>query len=371
MSRETIYEIACEMLRTTSKFDKDVAEIKYINKDGQEQSLLGVVKVNTSVYSYKYRGKSEENIERAFDAVVSGMLEFLESYPAPFSFKQKTRDNFYAWLKRIQVAYDVSGTEIPKSMEPSKSDRHIGVAILKHLHPREGVTVKKMAADLKVTPRAIQKDLNKLSSSANNSSDQDERIRLGGQPLQATIETVKDPDTGEEVNPKAYFTRNTVSPLVLQENIMQLATLLKALCRQFWDYNDDSARIIAIDIWNQMTKYAQEKIKRYYTYDNKDLVFFIGMLDDDFPDGRKCPYYTERQMLDRLETPLPADQALPALMKVQDRTGLITLTDGRTIFAKRLCYATTDDDVAAYEAIDPHGNRVVFTMDQVEEVEII
>ena len=116
---------------------------------------------------------------------------------------------------------------------------------------------------------------------------------------------------------------------------------------------------------------AQNKIKSYYTYDNKDLAYFIGMLDEDFPDGRMCPYHTERQMLDRLETPLPADQALPALMKVEDRTGLITLTDGRTIFAKRLCYATTDDDVAAYEAIDPHGNRVVFTMDQVEEVEII
>ena len=95
------------------------------------------------------------------------------------------------------------------------------------------------------------------------------------------------------------------------------------------------------------------------------------MLDDDFPDDQKCPYYTEQQMLDKLETPLPVDQAIPALMKVENRAGLISLTDGRTILAKRLSYASTDDEIAAYEAIDPHGNHVIFTTAQVEEVDPI
>ena len=372
MSRESIYEIAYEMLNTTNVFSKDVSELRYINKDGKKQSLIALVKEQASQYSYKYRGKSEQNIQKAFDVVASAMTEYLESYPAPFSFKQRTRANFKRWLEKIQISYDVPDIELPKELSASRNEKHIGLAILKLLHPRKGTTVREMAAALDITPRAVQKDLIKLSSSPPDSKDdQDIRIRLGGQPLQAEIDTIKDPITGNEVNPKAYVTHNSVSPLVLQENIMQLATLLKSLCRQFWDYSDDSARIIAVDIWNQMTDYAQNKIKSHYTYDNKDLAYFIGMLDEDFPDGRMCPYHTERQMLDRLETPLPIDQALPSLMKVEKRTGIISLRDGRTIRAKRLLPATTADGNIAYEAVDPEGNHVIFTKEQVEEVEII
>ena len=100
MSRESIYEIAYEMLNTTNVFSKDVSELRYINKDGKKQSLIALVKDQASQYSYKYRGKSEQNIQKAFDVVASAMTEYLESYPAPFSFKQRTRANFKRWLEK-------------------------------------------------------------------------------------------------------------------------------------------------------------------------------------------------------------------------------------------------------------------------------
>lgn len=372
MSRETLYEIACEMLQTTNQYSKDVSEIKYTNRQGTSVSLLDCVKKETSAFSYKYRGKSEQNIRMAFDSITWAMSEYLEGYPAPFAFKQNTRDRFVLWLEKIEELFSVTNVKSPYGLGSSTSETHTGIAILKLLHARQGTTVREMADELHVSTRAIQKDLVKLSFSASSrDANTDIRIRLGGQPLQAKIDTIKDPETYKEIVPKRYLTHNSVSPLVLQENIMQLATLLKALCRQFCDHEDDSAKIIAVDIWNQMSEYAQNKIKRYYAYNNEDLSFFIKLLEDNFPDDHACPFHTERELLDRLETSLPIDQALPALMKVEGRTGIISLCNGITVFSKKLLPVMLEDGTPAYEAVDAEGGRHVFTEEQVEEIEIL
>lgn len=272
MGRETIYEIACEMLESTNVFNKEVSAIRYVNSLRVTISLQGLLEEETSTYSRNLRGKSARNIQYAYDSIALAMATYLEGYPAPFSFKQKTKKKFGQWLDKIGNSFAVSDTKARQGMASSKKEVHTGVAILKMLHDRKGATVKEMADELGLTPRAIQKELAEISACEEEAVEQ---LRLGGQPLHAKIVTRKKEGTDKEIIPKRYYTRNSVNPLVLQENIMQLGTLLRALSRRFWDAADDSARIIAIDIWSQMSQYAQEKIKTVFIYDDEDLESFV------------------------------------------------------------------------------------------------
>ena len=187
---------------------------------------------------------------------------------------------------------------------------------------------------------------------------------LGGQPVHTDI-SYHDKDTH-----RRFYSSNTVHPIVLQENITQLATLLKALCHQFYDYEDDKSVIIAIDIWYQMSEYAQNKIKHYFAYNDSDFSAFIDMIDDDCPDDHVIRYYTEREMLKRLETPMPIDDALAFLMKVAGRTGTIILSTGERLSIKQLSPMYQDDGNCAYKALDINGNVTVFRRSQVDDIQL-
>jgi len=189
-------------------------------------------------------------------------------------------------------------------------------------------------------------------------------FRLGGQPLLAEIELVDKTET--RAKHKRFRTLNSVHPLVLQENIMQLATLLKALSHQYYDQADDVSRIIAVDIWSQMSEYARKKIIDYYTFDDVVLEDFIFEINNPCPDNHACVYHTEKELLQEIE--MPIDQALPHLMKVSGRTGIIKLTSGDRIVVQQIIPTTLRDGTKAYQVIDNEGNSTLLTKDQIEDV---
>lgn len=363
MSGETIFAIACEMLQTTNIFSKKVSEIRYANNQHEEVCLLDLVEKEINRYNHRLRGKTEHNLQCAYDAIAKAMPKYIDNgYSAPFSFKQRTKGNFAAWLKRIGESYTVSNAYIPEELTADEEDT--GIAMLKLLHAREGVTYEEIADELGIGERAIQKDLVKLSPSLYSGDKKPyPPFRLGGQPLLAEIELIQQ---GKSASEKRFRTMNSVHPLVLQENIMQLGTILGALCHQYHDYEDELSPLIAIDIWSQMSEYAREKVKTYYAFDNQDLKHFIDMLEDECPDDHVCGYHTERELLNEIE--MPIDQALRYLMKVEGRTGTIILKDGKHIQVHRLHPSIRDDGLSTYEAFDCDGNSVVFTKNQVVDI---
>lgn len=369
MGRETIYEIACEMLQTTNIYSKDVSEIKYTNSQQDVVSLLELVKRETALCPRGLRGKTETNLQHAYDSIAVAMKEYLSSHPAAFSFRQRAKLRFGEWLDAIFDTYDIRSKSYRSDLDIDRSDVDIGVAIIKALHPRNGVAIDELADQLSITTRAVQKDLLKLDMSLYGRGKTKDygrspypQFRLGGHPLKTEI------NYDDKTTPRRFRSRNTVHPLVLQENITELATILKALCRQFFDCEDDKCLLIALDIWYQMSDYAQQKIKLYFAFNNPDLSAFIDLLEDDCPDDHVCAYHSEKELLTLLETPMPIDDALAFLMKVPGRTGIIILDTGKRIDVYRLLPIHQSDGSCAYEALDIEGNHTVFRGDQVIDI---
>lgn len=371
MSRETIFEIACEMLQNTNIYRKDVTEIKFTNSQQDIVSLVELVKIEATLAQCNRRGRTEENLQRAFNAIAQAMIAYLSTYTATFSFKRRTTIKFSEWLDKIYDLYDIHDKSAGNELKVNRADIDIGVAMLKALHPRQGATIKELEEQLDITDRAVQKDLVKLDPKLYERGKKEKKgkgpytaFRIGGQPLTADIRY----DTTEI--PRRFYLRNTIHPLVLQENIMELATLLKALCRQFFDHEDDRSRLIALDIWCQMSEYAQKKIKYYFAFDNLDFSDFISMLEDDCPDDHVCVFHTEKEMLQMIETSMPIEDALSYLMKVSGRTGTIVLRTGTKINVKQLEPVYQENGIHAYTAVDVNGNAIVFTKDQVQDVHL-
>lgn len=358
--------IAIEMLQQTNVFSKAVSELKYRDNQGNEEiSLVACVESKTKKHNHRFRGKSGQNLLLAYNCIAQAMVAYLESYSAVFSFKQQTREYFVAWLKKIGQVYGIADAIIPDELEIGTQERDAGIAMLKLLHAREGITYEEMKNGLgRKSLRSIHKDLIKISPSLHKGEGEpDVPFRLGGQPLVAEIELIN-PDE-YSASKKRFRTRNSVHPLVLQENIMQLATLLKALAVQYYDQEDDVSRIIAIDIWSQMSPYARKKIVDFYAFDDLKLSDFIFEIGDPSPDDHSV-YRTEKELLQEIE--MPVDQALRYIMKATGRTGTIKLVTGELIVAKEIYPVFLDNGSSAYRIIDNAGKTLMLTKENIEDV---
>ena len=366
MSRESIFDIAYEMLVQTNIFPKDISELRYTSRWQEEPiTLLGCVEKNTKKCDPRFRGKSERNLQTAYTCIATAMVAYLESYPAVFSFKQQTREYFVAWLEKIGQVYAIADATKPDELEIGTQERDAGIAMLKLLHARDGVTYEEMKNGLgRKSLRSIHKDLIKIFPSLHKGDGApDVPFRLGGQPLVAEIELIN-PDE-YSASKKRFRTLNSVHPLVLQENIMQLATLLKALAVQYYDQEDDVSRIIAIDIWSQMSPYARKKIVDFYAFDDLKLSDFIDEIGDPSPDDHSV-YRTEKELLQEIE--MPVDRALRYIMKATGRTGTIKLVTGEHIVAKEIYPAILDNGSNAYRVIDSTGKTLMLTKENIEDV---
>lgn len=369
MARETLYEIAYEMMQTTNVFDKDISEIKYTSReDGElaEITLLTLVKENAQRDDgYKYRGKSRENAHRAYDCIAGALVEYLAKYSSAYSYRQRLKAKFKAWLKAIDLDYDLENRSIPEELEPDEVD--LGIKMVKLLHNRRGMSYDDFTRELELqSERSVQKYLVKLSPSlysgpANKSPYPP--FYLGGRPLYAEIKNIGDP---YEAGHKRFISRNTVHPLVLQQNIMQLATMMKALCHQYEDYGDEMARFIAVDLWYQLSEYAQNKIKNYYAYSDPDLSYFIRVIDDECPDDHAVYQKEKEYLLDDIERPI--DMALGDLCKVGGRTGTIILKTGKRINVRYMKQTPNTFGKKEYCATDADGHEEVFTSDQIDSI---
>lgn len=363
-----MFSIACEMLRATNPFSKDVSELRYSlrgQEDDTRYNLLDLVETEIKKYNHRHKGKSEENLKRVYDAISKAMVKYVENYPVTFSFKQQTKRNFKGWLKKLGEACEIEDPPIPEIFEVKEADT--GIALLKLLHSRAGVSYEDIGNAMGFTQRAIQKDLIKLCPSMYSGPTTAASyvpFKIGGQPIVADISLVD--SNVERADEKRFFTRNTIHPLVLQENIVQLASLLKALCYQYFDCSDEVAVLIAIDIWSQMSEYARKKIKNHYAFDNPDLTDFVKMLEDECPDDHVCKYRTERELSEEIE--MPIDDALRYLAKAPGRKATILLKNGVHLRVRELHQTYNAEGCPAYKALTVGGGETTFTKDQVEEV---
>ena len=326
MKEDTLYTIALEMLKTTNVYKKEVEALRYELRY-EEISLLGLIDEKLLRMRAGYRNRSQANLLIAYDAIADSMIEYLESYPSSFSFKQRMKEKFCQWLQTIKNKYVIKDAEIPEELVVHPEELDTAVVMIKELHSRQGVSKEYLRKKLNFKDvRTVQKNLPKLSPILYEGDDFDKDnvympFRLGGQPLQVEIQSYD----GNKDNRKYYRTVNTLHPIVLQENLMQVGTLLQSLSRNYYEHENDISRIIAIDVWSQLSEYAKVRIEKYYCVGDPDMADFIEILKDECPDNHACGYRTERQMFPDIE--LPLEETVRSLLKGPDRTCTLVYRD--------------------------------------------
>ena len=321
MSTDSLYSLAIEMLRSTNVYRKDIEDFCYTS-GMDEIALTELVAINSNGYDRRTRrGENDKNY--AYEIIADSLAQYLADYPSTYSYKQSTKDKFVQWLNNIIGKYEIKNAEIPNTLAVQKNERDTAIVMLKELHDRAGVTKDDLKTKLLFSDlRSVQKNLRKLSPELYEGTDIEKDnvyapFHIGGQPVVANIESFEikgDPKTH-------YRTKNTIHPIVLQENLMQAGTLLQSLCRNYCDYESEISMVIAADVWSQLSDYAKEKIEHFFGAGDRMFQRLIDQLNDVCPNQESCMFRTERQMASDIE--MTVGEALMYLEKADGRTGTI------------------------------------------------
>lgn len=299
------------MLQATYPYDA-VRLQKYLHP-AKGNSLLELITVSS-----KYKESSEaKKISIAAERIALGMQDYLSDLPLPPALKQRTYNELFTWLERIIEKYNVAAMS-PEDYLTEPVTEDTGVRMVKLLH--EKISKGDLAEKLGVSKRATQDWLRGIDSSLSEKDDKEgvKDVRFAGQKVYGEIKC-----TGEAGKSHYYKMENTIHPVAMQLNVMQVGVLLKSLQTSVYDGSSLVGRGIALDIWAQLTEYGKDRIKTVFAEKDEDLKLFIDELEDGISSGDVPMFKTEAQLFqegdvnrsDELKMAMKADRTCDIIIK--------------------------------------------------------
>jgi len=178
------------------------------------------------------------------NSICVGMEGFLKSFRTRAIFKQELKSKLIAWIDAIEKTYGLSSNNSVE-MWPDFVEKDVGIELVKLLHARyPGITKNDLSKSLGVSKKTIQNYLRKLDPSLNESEQQTDSspLRIGGHEMHVDIESEEVQLRGD----RAYYTPNTLHPVVMQFNVTQVAATLMALQNAYAKTVIRSRRMLAI-----------------------------------------------------------------------------------------------------------------------------
>ena len=361
---ENLYDFCMDMLISVGAELKSLEKYRFV-KGAKEYSLLEMLK-KTDRVSYDRRWSLYRKTEAAYNLICTSMEEYIEDLPGPYSLKKQRQNKFLTWLQAIVKKYQIQEPYYPEAFRQTYYDTTM--EMLKMLQDPNGVTKLDIAGRLQITDRAVLKTFCKLDHSLGESEQTHETVRIGDQPVHVKIKAFRNP--GQKV--KRYKTVNTVHPVILQENVMQVGTLIQSLARNYIEYENDTSYFVGLDIWSQLTDYAKERIRMFFTAGDPAVEEFITILEDDSSDERVSRYYTEREMLEEANL-RSKEELLIYYIKTSSRRGNIVLEKPEGRLAMHNVSIVQDRTGGSgeeiYKAVQPDGKSVLFTKNQLIDIE--
>ena len=365
MSGISLYDYSLEMLRSTNVYERPIESLRF-RKNRKECSLLKILQEHSHGRTIDLRTSIRTRNETAFICITETLEEYLGSYPAAYPVKQRYRESFRLWLDRIASKYDIADLTYTEIF--SSNVGNTAIAMLQMLQDPKGITKDEMAKKLKISERAVLKNLCKLDHSLGESEQTRETMYIGGQPIQAQIRSFRRP--GETI--KRYRTINTIHPIVLQENIMQVGTLIQSLARNYAEYNNDTSYIVGLEIWSQISEFGKNRIREVFAPGDQNLKVFIEYLDDECPSEKAAGFYSEREMQEESGF-TDLEETLIYYIKSPDRRCnlQLSLQDGLSILQDVQIVFDREDEAGKnhYKIVRKGKDDVFFTRDQVIKIE--
>lgn len=253
-----------------------------------------------SMFDQYWHGNSEHSVcieklvpekIQSYKDIVDAFADYLSTYPASPVYKDKCIRCFLEkWLKNIAKYFDEDFLE-ENDYLPELSYKDKTVELIKLLHNRDGITKEELHEKLGVSEKTIQTDLRLLSPSLRKNekkADSKSSLKIGGYVVNANIHEERKSD-----NRKYYYMPNTVHPIVLLPNLMQVSVLLKSLAQ---NKDSDVSIYTGADIWCQLSDYCKEKIRNCFASNDENLSEFIDMIEYRITHGYVPGFIAERDM---------------------------------------------------------------------------
>lgn len=231
------------------------------------------------------------NDQKAYRILIEAVAEYLYAFSTSTTIKRKLYSRIYAWCAHMGVQYCIDGYETCLEEIPNQIATDLSVELVKELHNREGVSKLDLRDKYGVSEKTIQVYLSKLA----NKSCADP-LRIGGQAIYVPV-THKEEKL--RTDKRRYFTPHTMSPVILQMNIMQVASLLQSL-QMNYDSGNNIPLDIAVDAWSQLSDYAKERIREIFCKRDQRFSDFIDIVDE-AEHSETYRFITESEMMKRGE----------------------------------------------------------------------
>ncbi len=290
--------------------------------------------------------------------VACAMDDWLRASTAPAVYRQQHWDCFVSCLRTLRDRY-LPGQDLDPEEELRKPLLEDRVTVLvKSLHERDGISKSELADRLGISGRTLQSDLDRLTDP------EKAPLRFAGQEVRLKVDIRQKHGPGQE---KKYFSENTLHPLAMQLNLMQVGILLQSLC----SYSETSSLCLdlALEIWVQLSDYARQRLKTVFSSGSRAFADFTDELDAELLEGHEFRFVTEQEMIDHGNVNLHDEliHALklerPCTLKLREECGY------RILENVRIHSPHSGDPNGAFRAVpaqknDDFKNEILFTPDQ-------
>ena len=287
----------------------------------------------------------------AYEKVLAVLSDYIRSYHAPAAVKQRLYIEIYALCEHLGQIHNVRdyAEALRELHAPVTED--ITIALIKHLHSRDGITKEEFAEKYRVDKKTVQNRIQSLSGNPKYKP-----TRIAGHMVHVPVKaTCGDRKRDED---KRYYTPNTMNPVILQLNTTQAASLLQSF---FYSNKEDNIipMDLAIDVWCQLSEYTRERVRAIFCKNDAAFSAFIEEVNSE-SQSLDYRFMTESEMLNDRDLGSREQLSLAEKGMICD---IVLLSPYRTRKKQRIYFDPYDGHYVASSADNP-DDRITFTMDE-------
>lgn len=287
----------------------------------------------------------------AFEKILVVVTDYVRCYHAPAAAKQKLYSELYALCKHLGQTHNIRDyLDYLNAMQAPVAD-DITIALIKHLHSRNGITKEEFAEKYRVDKKTVQNRIQSLSGNPKYKP-----TRIAGHMVHVPVKaTCGDRKRDED---KRYYTPNTMNPVILQLNTTQVASLLQSF---FYSNNEDNIipMDLAIDVWCQLSEYTKERIRAIFCKNDAAFSAFIEEVNSE-SQSLDYKFMTESEMLDDRDLGSREQLSIAEKGMICD---IVLLSPYRTR-KKQSIYFDPYEGYYVASSVDNPDDRITFTIDE-------
>ena len=348
------YDYVIGMIERSTYEDRALLDRFFKEDPYHNKSLFAMIRQVSRVYERK---NIPVEAETAYKILIEAVSDYIFAYSTSYAAKQRIYKNMYAWCVHMGKQYAIANYEDEVQDLPEQLTTDYTIGFVKELHNQDGVTKQDLATYYGGSTKKVQVFLHRLTD--HHSADP---VRIGGQPVYLKIEHT---ESNRKLGERKYYTRNTMSPVVFQMNIMQVETLMKSFQLNY-DTGNNIPLDMAIDTWSQLSDYARQRIRDVFCQRDQELSDFLDLVEDAM-NSDEYRFMTEAEMLsDR-------DVSVSEQLLIADKGDVvcnISLTGPhRTRKRQKIKYDHSTGKYRAISVDDPASEPIYFKEEEVYRIE--